>query len=46
VSHGFECMRCGAFNELDPAVVELCVEHWTSCDECGKRQALKLRGKP
>lgn len=41
----WECPECGTENEVDPAVVDLCVEHWTPCTECGNRVALKLRGK-
>lgn len=44
--HRWECPECGEENELDPSVVELCVEHWTTCEECGNRVAFDLAGKP
>ena len=40
------CDDCGTENGLAPAVVELCSEHWTDCDECGSRWKFNLSGKP
>lgn len=42
----WECPECGTVNTLDPAVVSLCVEHWTSCEQCGEQWAFNLAGKP
>lgn len=44
--YSWECPDCGEENEVDPAVVELCSEHWTSCNDCGERYSLNLSGKP
>lgn len=41
----WECPDCGATNTIDPAVVDLCVESWESCDKCGERYSFNLRGK-
>lgn len=42
--HVFNCLECGAENELDPSVVALCSEVWTDCNECGKKQRIPLHG--
>ena len=40
----YECPKCEATGTLAPVVVDLCVEHWTSCEECGHRMKFNLAG--
>ena len=45
-SYRWECPECGTEHSLAPAVVELCHEHRTSCDDCGNRVAFDLSTRP
>jgi len=43
--NAWECPDCGTENELDPAVVDFCVDVWESCEQCGSRYSIKLAGE-
>lgn len=41
----WECPECEHENDLDSSVVTLCVEVWETCDACGSRYSIDVRGK-